>query len=109
MASFAVSRKFCFAVPGAYRSVLSRPHNLSWESNNKVPRDVSVESTGHNSCLSLTNQYSYQDIHHSSSSLQSLTDHVAAPGASLKLCFDLDSSCYATSMLREILNERITY
>ena len=107
MASFAVSRKFGFAVPGAYRSVLSRPHNLSWEFTNRVPREmgVHVESTGRSSCLSAsTNQCSYQDSMVPAASSLPLTD-VAAPSASLNLCFDLDSSCYATSMLREILNQ----
>ncbi len=103
ISSFKLLRQYGLSVPGAYRRIISYPQSLTWKLTNNTTTTTVLPSD----MLLLTEQDNAIISHKGLSSTKGVSTTTSTTGATdIEMCFILESSCYATSMLRELLSEK---
>ena len=105
LSSFKLLRHFGLTVPGAYRHLVTRPQYLTSKLVEKVKPSVEVlpvSPVKTSSSVSCDQSHDVGTQLHDACSTSQQTKELES---ALELEFSLGPSCYATSMLREIIQD----
>ena len=92
LSSFKQLHRFSLSVPGTYRKIVAKPQLYSWKLNTKNE----TESKEYDSDSVLNPSSCVKSFEEPVSSVHGKEEHY------LEISFSLESSCYATAMLREL-------
>ena len=103
LSSFKLLRHFGLTVPGTYRHLVTRPQYLTSKLVEKVKPNVQVLPVSEtSSSVSCDQSHDVATQLHDACSTSPKTKELES---ALELEFSLGPSCYATSMLREIIQD----